>query len=80
MVTFLSGSSGGGGSVNYKYKPGSYERNKANFSRTKREFNTLAVVWDDQVALFDDPRIWENGSLYLSINPEVCEVFLFIII
>ena len=73
IVTFLSGNSGGGGTVNYKYKRSAYDRNKANFSRSKNEFNTLAVVWEDQVALFDDPRIWENGSLYLSINPEVCK-------
>ena len=73
IVTFLSGNSGGGGTKNYKYKRSAYERNKENYFRTKNEFNTLAVVWDDQVALFDDSRIWENGSLYLSINPEVCK-------
>ena len=73
VVSFLSGGSGSKKSkAGYKYQPKIYVRNKNNFFKSNTEFNTLAVVWEDQVALFDDPKIWENGSLYLSTDPEVC--------
>ena len=79
MATFL------GGTLvvverNYKYKLGSYERNKVNFSRAKHEFNTLAVVWEDQVACSMTPGYGRTVRCTCPSIQRFAEVFLFIII
>ena len=49
-------------------KNGIYTRNRASYQEKKIEFNTLAVVWDGEVALFDDPKLWSTGGLYISTD------------
>ena len=50
-----------------------YQRNKRNFIRHVSEYNTLAVVWGEDVGLFSEQSLWENGSLNLSIDPALCK-------
>ena len=49
-------------------KNGIYSRNKDSYQEKKIEFNTVAVVWDGEVALFDDPTLWSSGGFYISTN------------
>lgn len=71
------------GAIVVSFKGGSiasesrYQRNKRNFFLHVSEYNTLAVVWGEDVGLFTDQSLWENGSLYLSIDPAVCKSPLF---
>jgi len=58
---------------NQKYSKKIYERNKNNFAKHVGEFNTLAIVWGEDIALLTDYSLWENGSLYLSIDPKLCK-------
>ena len=34
-------------------------------------FSTLAIGWEDEIALFDDPSLWCKGSIRLSIDTDL---------
>ena len=34
-------------------------------------FSTLAVGWEDEIALFDDPSLWCKGTMRLSIDTDL---------
>lgn len=71
IVSFQGGGMSKG--LNDEYRKSIYQRNKQHFADHSSEYNTLAVVWGDDVALLTDYSLWENGSLYFSIDPTVCK-------